>query len=77
MSMLEAMKRDNMYMRPANFTLFNKYEPCSSEYFKTTLLLFLTDIDTPWQGTPETGEVYWGNWSRNKYKRGNFLKVFL
>lgn len=77
MSILEAMKRDNMYMRPANFTLFNKYEPRSSEYFKATITLFLTDIDTPWQGVPGTGEVYWGNWSRNKYKRGNFLRVFL
>lgn len=77
MSILEAMKRDNMYMRPANFTLFNKYEPRSSEYFKATITLFLTDIDTPWLGTAETGEVYWGCWSRNKYKRENFLEVFL
>lgn len=77
MSILEAMKRGNVYTRMANFTLFNKYEPRSDEYFKTTLLLLITDIDTPWQGTPETGEIYWGCWSRDRYKRGNFLKVFL
>jgi hypothetical protein len=77
MSILEAMKRGNVYMRMANFTLLNKYEPCSGEYFKTTLFLAMTDIDTPWRGTPETGEIYWGCWSRNRYKRGNFLKVFL
>lgn len=77
MSILEAMKRGNVYTRMANFTLFGKYEPRSSKYFKTTLLLFITDIDTPWVGTPETGEIHWGCWSRDRYKRGNFLKVFL
>ena len=77
MSILEAMKRGNVYLRMANFTLFNKYEPRSSEYLRTTLFLTITDIDTPWQGTPETGEIYWGCWSRNRYKRGNFLRVFL
>lgn len=77
MSILEAMKRDNVYMRMANFTLFNKYKPCSSGYFKATLLLTITNIDTPWRGTSRTGEIYWGCWSRNRYKRGNFLKVFI
>ena len=77
MSILEAMERDGMYLRKANFTLFNKYEPYSNEYFKATIILFMTDIDTPWQGTPETGEIYWGCWSRNRYIRGNFLKVFV
>lgn len=77
MSILEAMKRDNTYMRPANFTLFNKYEPRSKEYFKATITLFMTDIDTPWHGVPGTGEIYWGCWSRNRYKRENFLRVFV
>lgn len=77
MSILEAMKRDNMYMRPANFTLFNKYKPRSREYFRATLTLFMTDIDTPWQGFAETREVYWGCWSMNRDKRENFLKVFI
>ena len=77
MSILEAMKRGNVYLRMANFTLFNKYEPRSSEYLRTTLFLTITDIDTPWRGTPDTGEIYWGCWSRNRYKRGDFLKFFL
>ena len=77
MSILEAMKPGNVYMRLANFTLFNKYKPRSSEYFKATLTLFMTDIDTPWRGTAETGEIYWGCWSRGRNKRGNFLRVFL
>ena len=77
MSVLEAMKRGNVYMRVANFTLFNKYEPRSSEYFKATITLFLIDIDTPWQGVPGTREIYWGCWSRDRNKRGNFLEVFL
>lgn len=77
MSILEAMKRGNLYTRTANFTLFNKDEPRSSGYFKATITLFLTDIDTPWRGTAKTGEIYWGCWSRNRYKRENFLKVFL
>ena len=77
MSILEAMKRGNVYIRPANFTLFNKYEPRSREYFRATLTLFMIDIDTPWRGFPETGEIYCGNWSRNKGKRGNFLKIFI
>ena len=47
MSILEAMKRGNVYVRMANFTLFNKYEPRSREYFKATITLFLTDIDNP------------------------------
>ena len=77
MSILEAMKRDNMYVGTANFTLFNKYKPRSSEYFKATITLFMTDIDTIKRGVPETGEIYWGCWSRNRDKRGNFLKVFI
>lgn len=77
MSILEAMKRDEMYLRKANFTLFNKYEPFSSEYFKAALILAITDIGTPWRRTPKTGEIYWGCWSRNRYIRGNFLKVFV
>ena len=77
MSILEAMKRGSVYMRMANFTLLNKYEPYSSEFLRATLFLTITDIDTPWRGTPDTGEIYWGCWSRNRYKRGNFLRVFL
>ena len=77
MSILEAMKRDNMYVGTANFTLFNKYEPHSSEYFKATITLFMTDIDTIKRGVPGTGEIYWGCWSRNRDKRENFLKVFI
>ena len=77
MSILEAMKRGNVYVRMANFTLFNKYKPRSKEYFKATITLFMTDIDTPWQGFPGTEEIYWGCWSRNRYKRENFLKVFI
>ena len=77
MSILEAMKRGNVYVRMANFILFNKYEPYSNEYFKATIILFMTDIDTPWQGFPGTGEIYWGCWSRNRDKRENFLRVFI
>ena len=77
MSILEAMKRGNVYVRMANFTLFNKYESRSREYFKATITLFMTDIDTPWQGFPGTGEIYWGCWSRDRDKRENFLKVFI
>ena len=77
MSILEAMRGGYVYRRAENFTLFNKYKPCSSEYFKATLLLTITNIDTPWRGTSRTGEIYWGCWSRNRYKRGNFLKVFI
>ena len=77
MSILEAMKRGNVYVRMANFTLFNKYKPRSRKYFKATLTLFMIDIDTPWRGFPETGEIYWGCWSRNRYKRENFLRVFI
>ena len=77
MSILEAMKRGEGYLRRANFTLFNKYEPYSSEYFRAAFILAMTDINTPRQGSAETGEIYWGCWSRNRDKRENFLRIFL
>ena len=68
MSMLEAMKRDYVYLGSPIYVLFGKYEPHSKEYTKATLYLGITDIDTPWVSSNDTGEIFWGSWSRCAYK---------
>lgn len=62
MSMLEAMRRNYMYIGNSVLVLYDKYEPHSEEFLKTALYLNMTDI--PWRGIAHTGEIYWSSWCR-------------
>lgn len=76
MSMLEAIKRNYMYIGSPVYVLFGKYEPHSKEYFRTTIYLGMTDIGTQWVGYADTGEVFVGNWSRAVTNRASLIRCF-
>lgn len=71
MSMLEAMKRNYIYIGSPVLVLYDKYEPHSSEFFKTTLWFSMTDIQ--WVGNANTGEIYWSNWCRTVINRVSLI----